>query len=77
LPGGDGPAARRTLEAAGLRVVPGGGPDELWVEAVGRGSDVARLLASAGLYPDGLVRRRDSLEDVFLRLTDHAGGGSR
>jgi ABC-2 type transport system ATP-binding protein len=76
LPGGDGPAARRALESAGLRVTPGGGPDELWVEAAGRGSDVARLLASAGLYPDGLVRRRDSLEDVFLRLTDHAGGGS-
>jgi ABC-2 type transport system ATP-binding protein len=76
LPGGDGPAARRALESAGLRVTPGGGPDELWVDAAGRGSDVARLLASAGLYPDGLIRRRDSLEDVFLRLTDHEGRAS-
>jgi hypothetical protein len=46
------------------------------VEAAGPGSDVARLLASAGLYPDGLIRRRDSLEDVFLRLTDHGGRAS-
>ena len=77
LVAGDGPAARRSLEAAGLRVVPGEGPDELRVEGGEAGSDVARILASAGLYPDGLVRRRDSLEDVFLRLTTHGGGDPR
>jgi ABC-2 type transport system ATP-binding protein len=77
LAGGDGPAARRILEAAGLRVSPGGGPDELIVEAAGPGSGVVRILAAAGLYPDGLVRRRDSLEDVFLRLTEHRDGEPR
>jgi hypothetical protein len=30
---------------------------------------VSRLLGATGIYPDGLIRRRDSLEDVFLRLT--------
>lgn len=77
LAGGDGPAARRTLEAAGLKVSAGGGPDELWLEAAGPGSGVLRILAAAGLYPDGLVRRRDSLEDVFLRLTEHRDGELR
>jgi ABC-type multidrug transport system ATPase subunit len=77
LVAGDGPTVRQTLEAAGLRVSPGGGPDLLSVEGAGSGSDVVRILASAGLYPDGLVRRRDSLEDVFLRLTTHGGGDPR
>ena len=77
LPGGEGAAARRTLEAAGLRVAPGDSPDELRVEGGETGSNVARILASAGLYPDGLVRQRDSLEDVFLRLTSHGGGDPR
>lgn len=63
------PEARRVLEAAGFRVTQPPGPGELWVEGAPDGSTVSRLLAGAGCYPDGLVRRRDSLEDVFLRLT--------
>jgi ABC-2 type transport system ATP-binding protein len=70
-----GPAARRTLESAGLRVSPGPTATTLWVEGAARGADVARLLASAGLFPDRLVHRRDSLEDIFLRLTDHRDEG--
>ncbi len=73
LGAGDGPAAQRALEAAGLKVMPGPGADALWVEGAPGGADVARLLASAGLFPDQLVHRRDSLEDIFLRLTDHRG----
>ena len=64
-------AARRALEAAGLRVSAEAGGDAIRVEGAARGADVARLLAAAGVYPDGLVHRRDLLEDVFLRLTDH------
>ena len=62
-------AARHVLEAAGLAV--SGPPDgtALWVEGADAGSTVARLLAAATIYPDELIRRRDSLEDVFLRLT--------
>jgi ABC-2 type transport system ATP-binding protein len=61
-------AARRALEAAGFRVAeaPEGG---LWVEGAPDGATVVRLLGVAGIYPDQLIRRRDSLEDVFLRLT--------
>jgi ABC-2 type transport system ATP-binding protein len=65
--------ARRTLEAAGLRVSQLTDVAELWVEGAPDGSTVARLLAAAGLYPDELIRRRDSLEDVFLRLTGAPG----
>ena len=63
-------AARRVLEAAGLRVSTDPA-DLLRVEGAAGGAQVARLLAGAGVYPEGLVHRRDSLEDVFLRLTDH------
>jgi ABC-2 type transport system ATP-binding protein len=63
------PEARRVLEAAGFRVAQPPDPGELWVEGAPDGSTVSRLLAAAGCYPDGLIRRRDSLEDVFLRLT--------
>jgi ABC-type multidrug transport system ATPase subunit len=63
------PAARRALEAAGFRVRQPPAPGELWVEGAPDGSTVARLLAGVGCYPDELIRRRDSLEDVFLRLT--------
>ena len=41
----------------------------LWVEGAPDGATVSRLLAAAGTYPDELIRRRDSLEDVFLQLT--------
>jgi ABC-type multidrug transport system ATPase subunit len=63
------PTARRALEAAGFRVTNHADPAELWVEGAPDGSTVSRLLAASGCYPDELVRRRDSLEDVFLRLT--------
>ena len=65
--------ARRTLEAAGHRVTPTTEPGGLWVDGAPDGATVSRLLAAAEIYPDELIRRRDSLEDVFLRLTD--GGG--
>ena len=67
--------ARRTLEAAGYRVSQPDDPRELWVEGAPDGSTVSRLLGGAGVYPDQLIRRRDSLEDVFLRLTGVSGGG--
>ena len=63
------PTARRVLEAAGFRVTQAEDPAGLWVEGAVDGSTVGRLLAAAGCYPDELIRRRDSLEDVFLRLT--------
>jgi ABC-2 type transport system ATP-binding protein len=69
LPPDQLPAARRVLEAAGFRVSQPPDPGELWIEGAPDGSTVSRLLAEAGCYPDGLIRRRDSLEDVFLRLT--------
>jgi ABC-2 type transport system ATP-binding protein len=69
------PAARSALEAAGFRVTDGGGsaePGELRIEGAPDGTTVSRVLGSAGIYPDELIRRRDSLEDVFLRLTGAA-----
>ena len=63
------PTARRVLEAAGFRVTQPEDPAALWVEGAADGSTVGRLLAAAGCYPDELIRRRDSLEDVFLRIT--------
>jgi ABC-2 type transport system ATP-binding protein len=62
-------AARRALEAAGFRVSQPPDPATLWVEGAPDGATVSRLLAAADTYPDELIRRRDSLEDVFLRLT--------
>jgi ABC-2 type transport system ATP-binding protein len=61
--------ARRVLEAAGFRVTQPADPTELWIGGAPDGSTVGRLLASVGCYPDELIRRRDSLEDVFLRVT--------
>ena len=72
----DVPGARRALEAAGFRVSQPPDPGELWVEGAPDGRTVSRLLAAAGCYPDGLIRRRDSLEDVFLRLTGPQDGPS-
>ena len=63
------PMARRALEAAGFRVTQPADLAELWVEGAPDGSTIGRLLGAAGCYPDELVRRRDSLEDVFLRVT--------
>jgi len=66
---GDIAEARRTLESAGLRVPVPADAGPLWIEGASDGATVARLLAAASIYPDELIRRRDSLEDVFLRLT--------
>jgi ABC-2 type transport system ATP-binding protein len=65
----DASAARRTLEAAGYGVAAPADPATLWIEGAPDGATVARLLAAASIYPDELIRRRDSLEEVFLRLT--------
>jgi ABC-2 type transport system ATP-binding protein len=62
-------SARRMLEAAGYRVSAAEEAHALWIEGAPDGSTVARLLAAGAIYPDELIRRRDSLEDVFLRLT--------
>ncbi len=67
------PMARRVLEGAGFRVIETLDPGVVWVEGARDGSTVGRLLAGAGCYPDELIRRRDSLEDVFLRLTGAQG----
>jgi ABC-2 type transport system ATP-binding protein len=66
-------AAHRALEAAGLRVAQSPETTELWVEGAPDGATVSRLLGAAGIYPDELIRRRDSLEDVYLRLTGASG----
>lgn len=68
------PAGRAALEAAGFLVSrspdPGGAdPGELWVVGAPDGATVSRVLSAVGCYPEELIRRRDSLEDVFLRLT--------
>ena len=65
------PTARRVLETAGFSVSQPPDPGELWVEGAPDGSTVIRLLGTVGCYPDQVIRRRDSLEDVFLRLTSH------
>jgi hypothetical protein len=46
------------------------GSDALLVEAgAGRGSELSRALAQAGLYPAELGMRRQTLEHVFIELT--------
>lgn len=65
----DLPAARRALADAGFGVQQADDPVELWVDGAPDGATVSRTLAAVGVHPDGLVRRHDSLEDVFLRLT--------
>ena len=69
LNGDEVAAARRVLEAAGFDVAEAPDDAGLWVTGAPDGATVSRLLADAGCYPDQLIRRRDSLEDVFLRLT--------
>jgi ABC-2 type transport system ATP-binding protein len=66
-------AARRALEAAGLTVSEQPDAAALWILGATDGSTVGRLLAASAIYPDELIRRRDSLEDVFLRLTGASG----
>jgi ABC-2 type transport system ATP-binding protein len=65
--------ARRAIEAAGFRVAQAPDPVELWVEGAPDGAAVSRTLGAAGIFPDELIRRRDSLEDVFLQLTGTQG----
>jgi ABC-2 type transport system ATP-binding protein len=69
LVAGDEAPARVALEGAGFQVTATPRPRELWIEGVSDGASVARALGMVGIYPDELIRRRDSLEDVFLRLT--------
>jgi ABC-2 type transport system ATP-binding protein len=61
--------ARPILEAFGAAETIAGG-DALLVDlAAGRGSDVSRRLAEAGLYAAELSVRRQTLENVFIELT--------
>jgi ABC-2 type transport system ATP-binding protein len=61
--------ARATLEAIGT-VEPAGSGDAFFLEAgAGRGSEVIRALAAAGVYPAELAVRRQTLEHVFIELT--------
>jgi ABC-type multidrug transport system ATPase subunit len=70
----DVPAARRALEASAFEVVADDAiPATLWVVGAPDGAAIAQALAAIDVFPDELIRRRDSLEDVFLRLT---GGGN-
>jgi ABC-2 type transport system ATP-binding protein len=64
--------ARGAIESAGFRVSRPAVPGEIWIEGAPDGVTISRLLADASVYPDELIRRRDSLEDVFLRLTGAA-----
>ena len=69
-------AARRALEAAGFagRRWTTPYPTALWVGGAPDGAvDRAGPWPRSAIFPDELIRRRDSLEDVFLRLT---GGGN-
>jgi ABC-2 type transport system ATP-binding protein len=43
----------------------------------GRGRDLIDFLVRAGIQPDGVTERRQSLEDSFLALTGPARGGRR
>ena len=70
---GDVAAAGEALRAAGFRVSGPGPANELWVEGAPDGSAVSRVLGAAGVYPDQLIRQRDSLEAVYLRATGAAG----
>jgi ABC-2 type transport system ATP-binding protein len=41
-----------------------------------RGADVNRALAAAGIYASAIVPHKNSLEDVFLDITDDGGAGA-
>jgi len=41
-----------------------------------RGAELNRALAAQGLYAGAIVPRRESLEDLFLELTESEGGAS-
>ena len=53
-----------SVQREGLSVV---APEE-------RGAEISRALGDAGLYPTAMVPRHESLEDVFLELTDTEPG---
>ena len=61
--------ARPVLEAFGAAETLAGGDGLLVDLAAGRGSDVSRRLAEAGLYAAELSVRRQTLENVFIELT--------
>lgn len=42
----------------------------------GRGADVNRALAAAGIYASAIVPHKSSLEDVFLQITDEGSPGA-
>ena len=70
LAAGEVAAAQRALEAAGFRVTPPPDPARHCGSTARRTErPSAACSRPPGLYPDELIRRRDSLEDVFLRLT--------
>ena len=67
-------AARRAVEASGFDVAADDAtPLALSVTGAPDGAAIARALATVDTFPDELIRRRDSLEDVFLRLTGGNG----
>jgi ABC-type multidrug transport system ATPase subunit len=66
------------VSAAGRAVALEPGGLSLLVAGDGSSSEVARLLAAAGLFPAEMTIRRPTLESVFLALTDDArAAGSR
>mgnify|MGYP000179404436 CR=1 FL=1 len=50
------------------------GPDSLLLSETSDASTVGRIAAAEGIALDELASMRESLEDVFLRLTHHASG---
>ena len=73
----DAAGARHALEGSGFEVsVDDAAPHALSVTGAPDGAAIARALATVDAFPDELIRRRDSLEDVFLRLTGGGNGDS-
>jgi len=59
---------RQVLEARGLAVVDDG-PGRLSVTGETHGAALSQALAEAGVYPEELHRREESLEEMFLAIT--------
>jgi ABC-2 type transport system ATP-binding protein len=66
---GDADRARPILEGLGAVDPVAAGDAYLVGVTAGRGAEVSRLLADAGLYPAELAARRQTLEHVFIELT--------
>ena len=66
---------RQVLESRGLAVEEIGG--QLSVTGETHGAVLSQALAEAGVYPEELHRREESLEETFLQITGPPGGPAR